>query len=152
MPDDDDVICTFQQFGKLPLLVEEFVDNNLPFTVAPLEKFVCCVYAPKECSIRTIPELRWELFRSKNLEGKKLSPTLPTLYPHIMRSNFITEKDKSYTTAHPEDSASKIVPLKCLALPAPKSLLELVKCCEKGCKGRCSCSKNDLPCTALLWK
>ena len=161
MPDDDDVICTFQKFGKLSLLVEDFVDNKLPFTVAPLEKFVCSVYAPKDCSIRIIPELRWELFRSKNLEGEKLPPILPTLYPHIMRSNFITKKDKSYTTTHPdlpklaisgweEDSASKIVPLKCLALPIPKSVIELVKCCcEKGCKSMCSCSKNDLPCTAL---
>ena len=100
LPNDDDVIRTFQQFGKLSLLVEDFVDNKLPFTVAPSEKLVCSVYAPEDCSIRTIPELRWELFRSKNLKGEKLPPTLPTLCPHIMRSNFITEKDKSYTTAH----------------------------------------------------
>ena len=31
-----------------------------------------------------------------------------------------------------------------------KVLRELIKCsCKAGCKGRCSCSKNGLPCTPL---
>ncbi|KAG1665089.1 Protein slit [Nymphon striatum] len=42
------------------------------------------------------------------------------------------------------------VPKKCLGLPAPQAVMELVKC---GCKGRCmgksncSCLKNNLSCT-----
>ena len=100
--EDNDVIYTFQQLGNISLLVEDFVENKLPAIVAPLEKFVCSVYAPKGCPIRSIPELRWELFRSKNLEGEKLPPTIATLYPHIMRSNYVTKRDKSYTTPHPE--------------------------------------------------
>ena len=52
-----------------------------------------------------------------------------------------------------EDVNGKISPLRCLSLPAPKAVLELVKCgCypTKGeCKGNCSCHKNELPCTPL---
>lgn len=41
---------------------------------------------------------------------------------------------------------------KCLELPAPQAVIELVKCgCKGRCKGRsnCSCLKNDLSCTDL---
>eukprot|EP00795_Rhopilema_esculentum_P008785 gene8785-14815_t len=44
------------------------------------------------------------------------------------------------------------VPIKCLELPAPQSVLELIKCgCKGRCKGRenCSCLKNGLSCTEL---
>jgi len=42
------------------------------------------------------------------------------------------------------------ITVRCLALPAPQPVIELLKCsCKAGCKGRCSCSKNGLPCTPL---
>eukprot|EP00794_Sanderia_malayensis_P020786 gene20786-22821_t len=45
-----------------------------------------------------------------------------------------------------------VVPRKCLELPAPEAVLELVKCGCKGCssrKSKCSCLMNDLNCTDL---
>ena len=48
-----------------------------------------------------LPALRWELFRSRNLEGKKLPPSRATLMPHILRTNFVAMRDKSYTTPQP---------------------------------------------------
>ena len=102
------------------------------------------------------------MFRTKNLEGEKLPPTLPTFFLHILRCNFVTMRDKSYTNAHPtlppltetgwEIVDGTIVPMRCLSPPAPKAVLELVKCgCDpvKGCKNKCSCVKNNLPCTPL---
>ena len=98
LSDTDDVILCFQNLGTLALSVADF-DGSLPSCVAPLEKFVCSVYAPEHCPFRKIPDLRWELFRTKNLEGEKLPPTVPTLFLHILRCNFITMRDKSYVEA-----------------------------------------------------
>ena len=161
LPDDDDVVLCFQQLGTFKLTVADF-SGSLPSSVSPLEKFLCSVYAPDNCVIRKIPDLRWELFRTKNLEGEKLPPTLPTFFLHILRCNFVTMRDKSYTNAHPtlppltetgwEIVDGTIVPMRCLSPPAPKAVLELVKCgCDpvKGCKNKCSCVKNNLPCTPL---
>ena len=44
------------------------------------------------------------------------------------------------------------MPRKCLGLPAPEAVLELVKCrCKGRCSGKskCSCLLNDLKCTDL---
>ena len=49
----------------------------------------------------TTPALRWELFRSRNLEGEKLPPTRATLISHILCTNTVGMRDKSYTTSHP---------------------------------------------------
>ena len=59
------------------------------------------LYAPEHCPIREVPDIRWELFRTKNIEGEKLPPTVPTLFLHILWCNFITMRDKSYVEAHP---------------------------------------------------
>ena len=124
-----------------------------------LEHFVCCVYS--STGPTTLPSLRWEQFRSKNLEGEILPPTRAALLPHIIRANYVTMRDKSYLTDCPELPPIEengwnllesrcYIPVKCLALPAPKAVLELIKCgCKAGCKGRCSCSINSLPCTPL---
>ena len=40
--------------------------------------------------------------------------------------------------------------MRCLIGPAPKEVVELVKCgCTTKCEGRCSCVKNKLNCTPL---
>ena len=159
---DDDVVSCFELLGSIFLSVENF-DGGLPSGIAPLETFICSLYAPADCDIRRIPELRYQLFLKKNLEGEKLPPTLPALYLHIIRCNFAATRDKSYTHAHPNlpdmtisgwnKCGEKFVPVRCLSPPAPKAVLELVKCGydpEKGdCKGNCSCHKNELPCTPL---
>ena len=69
-------------------------------------------------------------------------------------------RDKSYSVMHPdlpplEQSGWSLergiyVPVRCLKLPAPKAVIELTKCgCKSGCKGKCGCFKNMLPCTPL---
>jgi len=39
-------------------------------------------------------------------------------------------------------------PVRCLNPPAPEAIMHLIKCgCKSGCEGRCSCRKNNIPCT-----
>jgi len=96
------------------------------------------------------------------MEGEKLPPTRATLIPHILRANYMSQRDKSYITAKPvlpalEHNGWKInpkgeyVPVMCFKEPAPKAVLELVKCgCQGNCdSANCSCLRNGLSCTAL---
>ena len=90
-----------------------------------------------------------------------LPRTRAALLPHIIRANYVTMRDKSYLTdclelPSIEENGWNLlesgcyIPVKCLALPAPKAVLELIKCgCKAGCRGWCSCSVNSLPCTPL---
>ena len=151
-------MLSFQILGEGKLSSNNLQDGELPEEVQPIENFTCSVYYNEGPS--TVPALRWELFRSRNLEGEKLPPTRATLMPHILRANFVAMRDKSYLHAHPnlpplEENGwlhveEGYVPVQCLYKPAPASVLELVKCgCKASCKGRCSCKKNNLPCTPL---
>lgn len=66
-----------------------------------------------------------------------LPPTRAALLPHILRANYITMRDKSYKTNYPvlppiEENGwysdnRGCLPVKCLALPAPRAVLELIK-------------------------
>lgn len=150
---DSDALDVFQKFGEDDFDLESM--SNI------LEIFVCEVYT-KNSKCRTLAELRWELFRTKNLESEKLPPTLGALKPHIQRANVISAISKGYREQGPQTplltdngwetkSDGTISPKKCLEPPAPEAVVELVKC---GCRGecstaRCSCHKNNLPCTAL---
>ena len=100
------------------------------------------------------------LCRSKNLEGEMLSPTRASLLPHTHRANYVTMWDKSYQKNCPELPPIEengwnledggYVPVRCLALPAPRAVLELIKCgCKAGCKGRCSCSNHTFQMTMM---
>ena len=136
-------------------------EGDMPEKYRPIERFVCHVYS-KRTNIDFIPDLRWELFRKKNLEGEKLPPTRGALLPHIARSNYMAMRDKSYTASMVQlpqldengwevDLKGEYKPVRCLKEPAPTAVLELIKC---GCRGSCdsascSCLKNGLPCTAL---
>ena len=155
------MISCFELLGTLSLTVDDY-QECLPTNLIPIERFLCSIYAPTDCPIRKIPELRHNLFLSKNIE--KLPPSIAAFYLHLLRTNFTAARYKSYVTAVPnlpEITLSgwkivdeKFVPVLCLLPPAPKSILELVKCgCNAkkgGCKkGKCSCYKNDLPCTPL---
>ena len=157
LDDDDPAIQCFKKLGEYPI-PPALINGELPAVVKALEHFLCHVYSPT--GPVTLPSLRWELFRSKNLEGEMLPPTRAALLPHIMRANYITMRDKSYHTNCPELPAieengwrlenGRYVPVWCLILPAPQAVLELIKCgCRAGCKNRCSCSNNQLPCTPL---
>ena len=105
-------------------------------------------------------KLRWEMFRSRNLEGEMLPPTCAALMPHITCTNYIAMRDKSYVPTCPilpqidqsawsEENGIYLL-VRCLTLPAPRAVLELTKCtCRGGSRGRCNCCKNGLPCTPL---
>ncbi|CAB4023718.1 Hypothetical predicted protein, partial [Paramuricea clavata] len=97
-----------------------------------LESFVCEVYA-RNSNCRTFGELRWELFRTKNLESEKLPPTLGALTPHIQKANAISAINKGYRDPRPQTplltdngwetiSDGTISPKKCLEPPAPESV------------------------------
>ena len=148
---NSNIVYAFQKFGE-----NEF---NLDRMTNVLEIFVCAVYASNN-KYKSVKELRWELFKSKNLEGEKLPPTLGALKPHIQRANLISLIAKGYREPQPqislltdngwEKADGTLSPKKCLEPPAPQAVLELVKCgCRLQCTSHCSCYKNNLPCTAL---
>ena len=136
-------------------------DGNIPEMYRPIERFVCNVYSERS-GLDTLPTLRLELFRKKNLEVEKLPPTRGTLLPHIVRDNYMSMRDKSYISVMPKlpqleqngwevSSDEGYLPIKCLNKPAPETVLELVKC---GCRGQCQsancwCLRNGLSCTVL---
>jgi len=134
---------------------ETLFQVEFPERYRPSERFVCRVYSAKS-------NLRWELFWHKNLEGEKLPPTRGTLLPYILHANYRSMRDNSYATAKPVFPALEINgwdlgsegvyrPTMCLNDPAPKVVLELVKC---GCHGMCvttscSCLRNGLCCADI---
>ena len=77
------------------------------------------------------------------MEAEKLPPTLGSFLPHVQRANLIATIWKSYRRATNsiqslcdngwEISNGFVVPRKCLELPTPEAVLELVKCGRKGC-------------------
>src|SRR5690242_11984278 len=89
------IVNYFRELGKSGLPTE-LVNGDLPPQVKALERFVCQVYSSSGSV--TLPALRWQLFRSKNLEGEMLPPNRAALFPHIVRANYIAMRDKSYVT------------------------------------------------------
>ena len=157
LDENDPIITCFRQLGE-SIIPMELVDDELPPKVKDLEKFVCQVYSPN--GETNLPALRWQLFRSKNLEGEMLPPTRAALLPHIIRANYIAMRDKSYVSSSPElpdlemngwrSEKGVYLPILCLSPPAPSAVIELIKCgCKTGCSSRCSCKNNGLPCTPL---
>ena len=152
-------------FGKLgtiePEELELSQDGELHEGIRPLETFVCMGYLKD--GEKSLPELRWNLFRSKNLESELLPPTRATLLPQIKRTNYICRAGKSYEHTHPvlpaltdsgwmlDKEENIIKPILCVYPPAPKGVIELIKCaCKSGkCGSHCSCKKNKLPCTSM---
>ena len=155
---EDEIVDVLSQLGTLQI-PSSLVDKDLPKELNPLEKFLCLVY--KAMGVFNLPKLRWELFRTRNMEGENLPPTRGALLLRIMRANYACARDKSYVERNPqlpsiESSGWKLEdsryrPILCVELPAPKAVLELTKCgCKTGCKRRnCNCFKNGLPCTPL---
>ena len=147
----------FRELGK-SALPTKLMNGDLPPHINDLERFVCQVYSSS--GPITLPALRWQLFRSKNLEREMLPPTRAALLPHIIRANYIAMRDKSYVTNCPKLPAIEengwlldkgvYMPVRCLKMHAPRAVIELTKCaCKTGCSGKCSCYKNGLHCTPL---
>ena len=157
LDDDYPAIDCFRELGE-GLIQNQLAKGELPTQVKELEKFVSQVY----CKVgpTTLPELRWGLFRSRNLEGEVLPPTRASLLPHMTCANFMTMGDKFYTTSCPDlppikengwsEHQGAYVPVMCLPLPTFQAVIELTKCsCKSDCKGRGGCFKNAIPCTRL---
>ena len=77
--DNHPAIDCFRELGE-GLIQTQLAKGELPTQVKELEKFVCQVYC--KAGPATLPELRWELFRSRNLEGEMLPSTRPSLLTH----------------------------------------------------------------------
>lgn len=160
LDDNDPIIETFSCLGEGPISTPFTAESDampiMPAHLQHLETFVCKVYAPKS-STRILPDLRWELFRAKNLESEMLPPTRGTLIPHIQRVKYVVMRDKGYTSSQPSlpslegnGWSKEEMPVRCLVPPAPRAVIEMVKCgCKGECKGNCSCAKNELDCTPL---
>ena len=156
--DDGDIVKAFISLGegRIPENISKFSD--LPEVLKPLEQFVCQVYSPK--GPYNIPDLRWNLFTSKLKEAESLPPSYGAFLPHILRSDYVTLRDKSYTMIKPtlppmekcgwKKQGNKFLAVQSFLLPAPKAVVEFIQCsCRVQCAGRCSCHKERLPCTPL---
>ena len=156
MDDDSLIVKTFGLFGSFTAEHLTLSENGqLHEVIHPLETFVCLGYSKD--GAKTLPVLRWDLFRTKNLESELLPPTTATLLPHIQRTNYVCKVGKAYVTTHPKlptlvesgwilnDKDKTLKPVLCLYPPAPKGVIELVKCaCKAGasCGQHCSCKKK----------
>ena len=94
-------------------------------------------------------------------KGANLPLTSGVLRLHISRANYATKWFKSYSEREPElpspvgrgweDRNGKLVATLAMSQPAPDAVMTIIKCnCSRDeCKGNCSCTQNDLPCTLL---
>ena len=130
--------------------------------MSKLAKFVCTVYSPKGLQIDNIPELRWYLFCKHMAESHKLPPTLGVLNQHVDRIHLQARVWAQASVAHqvcldPEkhgyykDTNDQLKPVMTDVDPAPKAIIEMVRCqCKGDCSSqRCSCRSNNLTCTDL---
>ena len=159
--EESEILVAFSRFGSFTsdqLSLTEIDDLNE--AIKPLEEFVCLAYAKD--GAKTLSALRWDLFRTKNLESELLPPTRATLLPHIQRTHYLCLVGRSFSSTHPDipaltdcgwrldEKVGSLKPVLCLLPPAPKSIIEVVKCARKAgdtCGPRCSCKKAKLPCT-----
>ena len=147
---DDEILDALAMLGS---------DNDLPTDAwSQLERFVCILYRSK---IHTkVNELRWFLYSNRAAEGENLPPTSGSLHLHIQRAHYVSMIWRQATKNHPslpgpsafgwtfDAGSSHYSPVRCLNPPAPEAILHLIKCgCKCGCEGRCSCRKNNIPCT-----
>lgn len=74
-----------------------------------------------------------------------------------MRPNCGAKQGNARQFSNPQIMAGKLdgddnhfYPIMTTESPAPKAVIELVKCgCKKNCSGKCGCFKNKLRCTEL---
>jgi len=114
-------------------------------------------------TIKTIPELRWHLFTKHMAESDKLPPTIGALKQHILRVHIQARVWGQAAIAHQDaqldplengyfkDADGRLRPTTTDVLPAPKAIVEMVRCqCKADCSSaRCSCRTKNLTCTDL---
>ena len=107
-------------------------------------------------------ELRWSLFKKKQAQSERLSPTQGALHEAILRAHYqamVWNNDKvpNPNILSPENygwrkDGDEWRPVMTTMLPAPEAIIEMVKCgCVKQrCStNRCQCRKAGLSCTEL---
>ena len=70
LDDDDDINGCFASLGVNDLSQLEMQNSQLPEQFIHLERFVCMAYSSSGHTV--LPTLRWEMFRSRNLQGELL--------------------------------------------------------------------------------
>ena len=151
---DDDMVDAFAMLCKDAELSEDLYTT--------LARFVCSGYCPSGVNISSIPELRWHLFCKNMAENDKLPPTVGALRQHIMRVHIqayvwgqaaISQQtflDPLKNGFH-KDTSGQLKPTTTDILPAPKAIIEMIRCqCKTECSSqRCSCRAKNLTCTDL---
>lgn len=125
-----------------------------------LELYMCRLYLPL-VQIATVKELRWFLFSKKQCADEKLPPMKAALQQMIKRATYVAlvwkecgspYLDLPVPTSHGcSQDGERLQAIPTTPPPAPKAVLELVKC---GCRGSCttlscSCRKHSLQCTDM---
>ncbi|MES9882593.1 MAG: hypothetical protein ABW185_17120, partial [Sedimenticola sp.] len=103
-----------------------------------LEGFVCSLYRKSGSHATELAGLRWELFKTSQAESDKLPPTKAALDQHLLRAAY-----QSFVWSHLEEAKpiypppnefgwketdELYVPVITTMEPAPKAVLELVRC------------------------
>ncbi|MES9883628.1 MAG: hypothetical protein ABW185_22465 [Sedimenticola sp.] len=125
-------------------------------TLQAAQTFVCSLYGkPGE----DVDELRYQMFCGKGSASHQLPPCSDALRKHTKRANYqalVWRRSLEATPNLPSPdghgwkvTADEITVDWMDLQPAPKAVLELIKCgCTQGCGGnRCSCVRNRLLCT-----
>ena len=146
----------FIALGSAP--TTELVCQSMPM----IEKFVCLMYKPTT-SCESVDDLRRELFTKEGRDLESIPPTSAALFQHTLRAAFVAghiwRQSLVPVPTYPpvEEWGWKITdkvptPLWSTLPEASSAIKELIKCgCNptKGCRGRCKCKTNELPCTEL---
>ena len=129
-------------------------------TFASIEQFICQVYLT-QTSISRVAKLRWWLFKKKQAKSERLPPTSGALRQAILRAQhqaIVWHHDITACPVIPSPGDyewqlenNEWAPVKTTELPAPESVLHLIKCsCNQQCQtDRCSCRKANLKCTDM---
>ena len=143
---DSDILASLANLGNS-------VDMPSEYTLQGLERFVCLLYS--SIKIKNVKSLRWFMYSRK--QGENLPPSFGALLEHIKRAHFVSmvysrnlidmqqlPSPEHYGWKY-NDVKEIYEPMMTSNLPAPLSVIDLVKCdCKKGCTKRCSCRKNEL--------
>ena len=147
------IITALSQLGR-----SESLDDNV---FLKIEELVCRIYAPKS-NHKTVSELRWAMFKKNQSLSESMPPTRDSLMQAVLRAHYQCMIWKNDLTANqiilsPSECGwkwedDKWVEIMMKNLPAPDTILSLVKCnCEKAkCSTyHCSCRQVALYCTEL---
>ena len=132
-------------------------------TIAVLQRFVVLMY-DRSSTLTTVDAARQTLFARNSKSLENIPPTEAALRQHILRTVLQSghvwgqslKKDPHLPSpanwGWQRKDTNPWMPIWTTLEPAQDACNELIKCgCKQGCRGRCSCRKANLPCTALCF-